>query len=614
MRVQSIELTNFRCFAGAVVDLPTRVTFLVAKNHYGKSTIIDALRWALTGSCRGTSADGKGSDALIRDAAGVSAMKVAITVDPLDGPSDAFTVERMQNARTSTFAIGGLVGTRHETGTQLADRLGASPAVLAACLDSDAFLDLHHADAKRVLMEILDVHVDVDGERLTLAELDRRYDHWYQERPRRKKALEAVRVPAKPDDGDLPDASSLETKLEQLRAEEKAVIAAHASDSGRRQELERQLAHARSDQARLTSKRLGLETVQGIDLDDAVLALQEAIATRAPSEGEVADAEHARLSLVDAGGRLKLLENTLQAVKTHTPERGCVLNADVECRTPAKEFKKALTSLQEQMTALRTQQDEASKALERGRLAKVEQDGRERKLAALQEQQRQREAVRCDVELINDTLTRLQFEIDALAPVSGPDPAIAALRSRIEKGEAIIRDVSTRRHGAAGLRHGHHAQQTAAKALAEAERMVDRYGPKGARVAALEASLQDFHARINAALERFGYQLRIVADPWLVLVNGRPAAAPQQVRTPAGRHRAAAGDRGGLRRRLRRDRPGRPLRHGEPARVRGAARRDAGAGPGGDDARRQLRAARRRGLDVEPRRAGRRRLDGGAGG
>jgi DNA repair exonuclease SbcCD ATPase subunit len=528
MRIQSIDLTNFRCFAGATIDLPTRVTFLVAKNHFGKSTVIDALQWALTGSCRGTSADGKGSDALIRDAEGVAQMKVGVGIDASEGPAldrlKPFRVERMQNARMSTFAIEGIVGTRHDTSAQLADRLGVSPAVLAACLDTEAFLELHHAHAKRVLMEILDVHVDVDGERITFDEVERRYDHWYQERPRRKKALDAIRLPDKPADGQVPDVAALEQKLATLREQEKAIIAATAQDSGRRQELERQLAHGRSEIARLTSKRLALLTVRGVDLDEAIVELEKRIAIGALTEAEQTDGEQARLSLVDAGGRLKLLNDTLHAVKTHAPERGCVLDADVECRTPAKEFKKAVSGLQAQLDELRTQQDVASKTLEGLRLRQADVDERQRRLAELQAQRRQCDAVTADLETMNDTVTRLQFEIDALAPATGPDPKLVQLRDRIQKGEAVIADVRSEASARQAYETTYKAQQVAAASLAEAERNVDLYGPKGARVKALESALTAFHGRINEALARFGYRLRIVPDPWMVLVNDRPAA------------------------------------------------------------------------------------------
>jgi DNA repair exonuclease SbcCD ATPase subunit len=535
MRINRIELTNFRSFAGAAIELPTRVTFLVGQNHAGKSSVLDALKWALVGHCRGTSADGKGSDVLIRDASGTAAMKVAVAVDDV-GADTSFAIERIQNGRTSTVAIAGLAGTRHDTSAALLDRLGVSPAVVAACLDSEAFLDLHHADAKRVLMEVLNVKVDVVtdhhvqgevrpvAERLDLAELDRRYDHWYRERPMRKKALEAIRLPNKPDAGLLPDVAALEQKLGDLRAEEKTIIAATAEDSGRRQELEKQFALTTTDIQRLTSKRLGLATIRGADLEEALAQAQQALDAGALTDTQREDGEQARMSLVDAGGRLKLLEDAVQSVKTHSPERGCVLNPEVECRTPAKEFKKALGALQAEIAEVKALQATATDAIATLASRQADQDGRQRRLAELQEQARQLASVIADLTTLQETGARLRSAIDNLAPAHGPSAELLALQERIRKGEMVIADVRREASDRSAYETARQAQQAAAAALAEAERMVDRYGPTGARVPALEAALADFHTRINEALGRFGYLLYIEPDPWRVVVNGRAAA------------------------------------------------------------------------------------------
>jgi DNA repair exonuclease SbcCD ATPase subunit len=534
MHIKSIELTNFRSFAGAVVDLPSRVTFIIGRNHSGKSTLIDALTWALVGRCRGTAADGKGSDVLIRDASGVSAMKVAVSIDPSEGPAmdrlKPFTVERMQNARTSTFAVAGVVGTRQDASTALEDRLGASPVVIEACLNSDAFLDLHHATAKSLLLDLLNVQVPVEGETLTLAELDQRYEHWYRERPMRKKALDAIRLPEKPADGDVPDLTALEAKLQRLREEEKALIAEASEESGRRIELDRQIAHATSEQTRLSAKLSSLSTAAGVDgatvdLDDAIAELEERLATTALTDGEREEADQARLALVDAGGRLRVLTDTIAAVKAHAPDRGCVLNPAIECRTPAKSFEKELKAITQQLAELKAQQDEASKAVETARLRQADADTRERRLIALKHQAASRDAVTGDLATLTDTLTKLTFERDQTAEAtSAVNPQRLQLQDRILKGETVVKDVQHEIHQRKVYAAAKLAQEDAARALADTERKVDLYGPKGARVAALETALADFHGRINVALSRFGYTLRIVADPWLVLVNDRPAA------------------------------------------------------------------------------------------
>lgn len=47
MRLHTLELRNFRCFADLKLDLHPNLTLLVAENGQGKSTVLDAIRIAL---------------------------------------------------------------------------------------------------------------------------------------------------------------------------------------------------------------------------------------------------------------------------------------------------------------------------------------------------------------------------------------------------------------------------------------------------------------------------------------------------------------------------------------------------------------------------------------
>jgi DNA repair exonuclease SbcCD ATPase subunit len=211
-------------------------------------------------------------------------------------------------------------------------------------------------------------------------------------------------------------------------------------------------------------------------------------------------------------------------VKNHAPDRGCVLNAEIECRTPAKEFKAELKRIEQQIAELRVEQDESSKTVERLRLRQADHQRLEAALGVLKKQASDRDSVVRDLDTVRATIASVSFERDQTADAAQPGPELAELRERITRGEAVIADVKAQHAARAAYQAALQAQKTAAAALAEAERACDLYGPKGARVKALEAALTDFHARINGALDRFGYTLRVVADPWLVLVNGRPAS------------------------------------------------------------------------------------------
>lgn len=526
MHLESIELTNFRCFAGAVLELPTRVTFVIGRNHAGKSSVIDAVRLALTGACRGTDAGGKGADALIRDGDGVTQLKVKLTVATADLP--AFTVERTQTARSGTLAVSGAAGSRGEAMGVLTERLGASPAVIAACLDGEAFLDLHHAEAKNLLLDVLNVRVDVGDERLTLAQVDQRDAYWREERRVRRRTLDAAATPAAPVEEALPDVRVLEAKLTELRAEERALIAATSSESGRKAELDRAIAQADRNAATLETKRATLRTAQArdgatVDLQDAIDELQEHLGTMAFDDADREAADRARISLVTADGRLKLARDTVEALDAHAPDRGCVLDATVECRTPAKAFLGQLKALKAQIAALEAEQDEQSQLVEKARLRAADTAKLEARLAGLQRQAKDLASVGADLALLQETRMKLAFERDQCAGGADQAEALHALRDRITKGERVITDARAAVAAVEAYRAAQERQKDAARAFAEAERQCDVYGPKGARVQALERAMARFQEQINGALARFGYQLRIVVDPWLVLVNDRPA-------------------------------------------------------------------------------------------
>jgi hypothetical protein len=350
----------------------------------------------------------------------------------------------------------------------------------------------------------------------------------------RKKAVDAIRLPEAPAEGTLPDVATLEAKLAGLRTEAQALRAERSEESGRRKELDRQVTHAEGELTRLTQKRGTLLTAVGLegarlDLDDAILELEEASAKTALTDLETEAADAARLSLVDAGGRLRMLEETIAQVQAHTPERGCVLNAAIECRTPAKAFAGEVKALQQQIVALREQQDAASKTVETMRLRTADQAGRDQRLAVLVQQRRDRDAVTADITTLQESLRRLRSERDqTAAAATEANPELVELEARIAKGEAVVRDVHEEAHRRKAYEASRRAQLEATRALVEAERQVELYGPNGARVPALKAALEAFHVRINEALVRFGYELHIVPDPWMVLVNGRSAALLSQ--------------------------------------------------------------------------------------
>jgi DNA repair exonuclease SbcCD ATPase subunit len=523
MRINRIELTNFRSFAGSAFDLPERVTFLIAPNHRGKSSVADALNLTLVGRCRGTDKRGAGAENLIRDVPEATAMRIRLDVT---AGGETFQVERMQNARTSTLAVAGVVGTR-DGQTALLDRLGAPPELLEACLNTSHFLDLAHAEGKNLLLQALRVRVPIDGESLTLAEVDQRLEHWTAERKARRKVRDGITVPPKPA-AERPNVPALEQKLAALREEEKQIIAASSEQTGRRKQIVEQLEHADREADRLSARLGPLETAAGatgatMRLDDAIEEFEERLASVALTDTERETADEARRSLVSDDGRLQMLRETHAAIGAHLPDRGCVMNPQIECRTPAKSFKAELESLAKQIQSLQEAQSTARATIGATKTREEKIAGLEQRAAVLREQREKRDSVRRDLELLNETRQRLMFERDELPAPGEPSAELQQLQARLRKGDETIARAREVLRAFDTYEKATADRTAAAKAFDEAEAKVELLGPKGARVRALGAALEDFQARINGGLARFGYQLRIVADPWLVLVNSRPA-------------------------------------------------------------------------------------------
>ena len=49
IRVSGIEASAFKVFDKVSVDFPERATYVVARNGQGKSTVLQAITWALQG-------------------------------------------------------------------------------------------------------------------------------------------------------------------------------------------------------------------------------------------------------------------------------------------------------------------------------------------------------------------------------------------------------------------------------------------------------------------------------------------------------------------------------------------------------------------------------------
>jgi DNA repair exonuclease SbcCD ATPase subunit len=514
MHIEKLQLMNFGSHRQSSLLFDAPITLVYGNNATGKTSIADAIEYALVGRCRGTDAKGAGIEQIIAD--GTEMMKVGLTLR--DGAErEALVIQRGVKGHSSALEVngeGGPIGVRQAF---LVQQLATTEAILSALCNSRAFLNLGHADAKALLLKVCDVKVTVEGQALSLEQLETRYQEAFDQRRTAKARLSDLKVPPAPDTEE-PDIAALDATLAELRDEEKRQLAAAAKDDGRRATLERQHQDACNDLARLEQ---ALERTE--DLTSKIEALDERIALLEPNEGAETALQKCRTAIAAADGRLPMLERTLTQIEEHDPKKGCVLDGAIPCKTASSHFAGQVSKLQNEVMNLKAQKDTAVEALEVQRRATAERDRLEADLKSLQQRQRARAELDARRTSLTATRDKVHDEIAALPPPAQKSHELEALQQRIARGEQTIREA--RSVADAWTRHRETSAEEAklAKKVADLERRVEQLGPKGLRVEALSAAVFTFEALINNALSKFGYELHFQIDPWTVIVNGRSA-------------------------------------------------------------------------------------------
>lgn len=510
MRVDRIDLQNFGSHRSSCFVFDERLTFVTGHNNCGKSSLRDAVKWGLLGSCQGTDARGAGVENLV--APGADAMKVTLgLVAPPRRRLEVVRGVRGRSAALEVDGVGGNIGTKQ---VELLQALGVSAGVLAALCDSAAFLDLNHADAKAMLMQVLNVHVDVEGERLTLEQLDTRYNTAFEERKAKKAVAGAIRIPPKPDD-DEPDVAALAEQLLTLRDEEKLRLAEVAKDDGRRATLEQEHTTASNDVLRLEQEiRLTVDVTAALDEAETALAFLPTV--------DIEATQATRTALVDAEGRLRLASDTANAIVGHEPKKGCVLDASIPCKTPAKEFSGQVVALEKRVQELTAAATQAREEIARSATTAAERTRLEQEARQLRDRQAARATLMARRTELLEKANRLHDEIAALPALAAVDPDLVKLQERIARGEQTMTRARAAVDAWKRYRETTEESKQAAAVVAKLETKVEQLGPKGLRVVALAAAVGAFEDAINSALQPFGYELAFDLEPWTVRVNGRP--------------------------------------------------------------------------------------------
>ena len=507
MKITRIVLQNFRNYQDATMDLGGR-TLLLGPNGSGKSTVPDAILWCLTGRCRGVDGKGQGQKDLIR----LGAESARVELD-LGSWQTARTISRNGSA-TSTMKTEQILG-----------KLGTTEGMLAAVVYGQTFFDLHHADAKALLMNALNVQVpkadlpgvDLSGaESAGLAELEGLYQAAFASRAAAKRHLAGLPQAIRPKVVDIKAAQS----SEDLQA-----------DIQRHQDTMQALAKVKADaDAALASQQAKADAAER-----AVNAVAQLTGAKAAHENmlaedqgrlqnakaDVAAAEALPAEPVDQLAiQARELEVLIEKLGSHDPDRGCVLSASIPCLTKGAEFAAQVAGLQGKVKSL-------------GERMKAGQARHSAIVAATQAVKEAERSVAYDQAQLADAERKLAQAQAAQADTKALEKALPGLRKAAKKAAQDVVDhrlamdktmaawqaVVQHQGAQEAFEKAQQARQAAEAEVDRLEALVALLGPGGVRLQALEAALAVFNGQISEALAPFGFTLAISADPWEVIVD-----------------------------------------------------------------------------------------------
>lgn len=174
MRLLSIRLQDFLAHRDTFIRLDRPVTLVQGHHGAGKSSIRDALQYALIQRARSTDRAGKGAGQLIRSGCSEATITLEVSPGAHDNPATRHVVQRTIRAKETDLrvTVGDTAYRAAAAATRLTDLSGSLPADLVeAVLDSPGLLLMDAPRRSACLAAALDVRLTVDQLReLALAE------------------------------------------------------------------------------------------------------------------------------------------------------------------------------------------------------------------------------------------------------------------------------------------------------------------------------------------------------------------------------------------------------------------------------------------------------------
>lgn len=528
MKIHRLSLRNFRCFREAeIVDLAD-LNFFGGLNYSGKSSILDAIAFALTGTCRGVDT-GRGLGELRTQANGMAVKeRMLVTLQWSEGAGKNSGFGRSENH-----------GPRADLQASIEAEVGLSAAGIRSCLYAGELLRLERKEAQALIFGLIpkvtvDVPQDVQkllqdlglpaAERAPLSRIESWYETFYATRRDTARALKMLgELPPKPDAPDwLGDSDHKQARLNvaervaQLRKERDALVRSNGAAVAERNAAKDKLERARAALLECDSDlagALGAEEIQA-KARELLKKKQEIDATNAEIRAKLTDAHNRMAEAKAILHQAKLQHETVTKLKDECPT----------CLSKLKkvERQRVVQDLEKKMEAAGLEHDRAKIELE-AISQPADMGAVEREFADLEGKEQRWIRARQRKGEVQELIAKLEEQLTA--PVTLADTA--ELDKRIATGESRFEALVTY----SGLLKRWTEATTQAekweKDLTVLDRLVEVFGPDGLRKSVAESDeLGRFEAALHGDMAALGFDVDL--KPLLTLaddphVNGRPA-------------------------------------------------------------------------------------------
>lgn len=533
MRIQKLKLYNFSSHVSTTIDFSpdASVTMIVGNLGAGKSSILQAIEYALVGDCGYYRKRTDDRSELVHD---LKQTQDGMGVTMI---TDRGRIERNKNANGESFSWNGDTKTTASAlDTAITDALGCSKTIISAALNVGNFFDLEADKQKELIIALIGAEVKHEkvvelfkgepeaftllaGRLDSLQAIANAHQYAYDRRTIVKRELKELKPPPAPE-GTPPPLEKLKTLMAQVERDLQEKIAQKARMEGAGQVASvRQRLEAR--QKELQAKiQAGNENFP--EYAKVAKVLEERLETAKQMRGSAAE------TAVTMETQARVAGSTLLAIRRNVELlsnfNGRCVAGDHLCPAPASDMKSALELQKVNLARARAateQFDIESKKLNalRDDLSDIQAAEQAIRVYAQEGQDRQRYA---------SELAQVQKEIVGLNG-AGADPAkileldaeITAIRERIGRGRTQLDAAASWLERERQVKAVALSRATKEKELGYLESLVDFLSPRGVKVQLIDERLERFTTRVNKALTPFRFTMSIQLEPWRIIV-GRP--------------------------------------------------------------------------------------------